>query len=154
MQPEFLSKHSSRSSIRKVFSEWEEYYSKTDSLSSNASDNFACKSSVLKTGCFCAAHKNSSCWATTCNSISTREILDTKNEILGRNRHSSELDLQLIQGTSKKISHWRAIINTSTSFEDIPHYGADYAGPISFKLRPPRIKTIKKSFKLLYLSVS
>ena len=59
------------------------------SLSNNASDDFTFKSSVHKIGCLSRAHKTSPCWATTSNSISTREILDTKNKKLGGNSHSS-----------------------------------------------------------------
>ena len=58
-------------------------------LSNNASDDFTIKSSLHKIGCLSRAHKASPCWATTSNSITTREILDTKNKKLGENSHSS-----------------------------------------------------------------
>ena len=39
------------------------------SLSSKASDDFACKSALHKTGCLSRPHQTSSCWATTPNSL-------------------------------------------------------------------------------------
>ena len=59
------------------------------SLSNNTSDDFTFISSLHKIGCLSRARKTSPCWATTSNSISTRVILDTKNEKLGENSHSS-----------------------------------------------------------------
>jgi hypothetical protein len=41
------------------------------SLSSNTSDDFACKSSLHKIDCLSKTHQTSSCWATTSDSLIT-----------------------------------------------------------------------------------
>jgi len=89
LKPACLSRHCIPSSIREVFSEWEEDYSNPRFLIKNASDIFALKSSFHKNVFLSRAHKTSSCWATTSNNFSTREILDSKNKKLGENSHSS-----------------------------------------------------------------
>jgi len=59
------------------------------SLSSNASDDFALKSSLYKIGCLSRTYMTSFCWATTFDSITTWKILDIKNQELGKISHSS-----------------------------------------------------------------
>jgi len=73
-------------------------------------------------GCVSRAHKNSPCWATKSNSITTREILDTKGKELVENSHSSVPNLPQIQGSSNTTDNGRVAISTSTIFEAIPHY--------------------------------
>ena len=56
---------------------------------SYASDDFTFKSSLHKICCLSRAPKTPSCWTTTTNSISTREVLDSKNQELGRQSYIS-----------------------------------------------------------------
>jgi hypothetical protein len=63
------------------------------SIASNASDDFALKSSFYKIDCLSKAPRTSSCRATTPDRISMREILDTKSQKLGEDSYSSVLNL-------------------------------------------------------------
>jgi len=49
-------------------------------LSKNASDDFAFKSSLHTIGCLSRTQKTSTCWATNINSISTGEIFEFHEE--------------------------------------------------------------------------
>ena len=95
----------------KVFSEYGMITTIHSSLPSNASDDFTFKSSLHKTGCLSRAHKTSSCLATTANSISTREILDTKNLELGEDNHSSVHNLLQVkaQATHKLTGEYHQL---------------------------------------------
>jgi len=102
------------------------------------------KSSLYKIGCLSRTHKVSSCWATTSHSISTKGILDTKNQELSENSHSlSGSNCYRCKAQATK-QHMCELRSTRIQISRPDHTtGVDYAGPIALRLGTPRNKITK-----------
>ena len=149
MLPAVLSRHCTHSSIRKIFLEWEDDYNNPCFLTKLCIRRFYLQ--IITSQNWLSQQSTSSCWATTTNSISSREVLDSKNQKRGEYYQSSVPVLLQVQGTSITTTHGWAAINTSTTVQAISHYRRGLCWTSFLKLGPPRSKVITKGYIAIFV---